>query len=77
MTRTIQQVARDAEYAELAGESARIVYQTAIRQIGAEIRERYGMLCELRGLRDHRHEFPKVEESERCLCIYCGADGDA
>lgn len=23
------------------------------------------------------HEWPKVEEHERCLCIHCGADGDA
>lgn len=25
----------------------------------------------------HGHEWPQVEESERCLCIHCGADGDA
>lgn len=23
------------------------------------------------------HEWPKVEESERCLCVQCGADEDA
>ncbi len=23
------------------------------------------------------HAWPQVEESERCLCIHCGADGDA
>lgn len=23
------------------------------------------------------HEWPRVEEWERCLCAYCGADGDA
>lgn len=23
------------------------------------------------------HSFPVVEEWERCLCSYCGADGDA
>lgn len=23
------------------------------------------------------HEWPQVEESERCLCVHCGADGDA
>lgn len=23
------------------------------------------------------HSFPAVEEWERCLCSYCGADGDA
>ncbi|WP_341914582.1 hypothetical protein [Ferrovibrio terrae] len=23
------------------------------------------------------HEWPAVEEHERCLCIHCGADGDA
>jgi hypothetical protein len=23
------------------------------------------------------HEWPRVEEHERCLCIHCGADGDA
>lgn len=23
------------------------------------------------------HEWPRVEEAERCLCIHCGADGDA
>jgi hypothetical protein len=23
------------------------------------------------------HEWPRVEESERCLCVHCGADGDA
>lgn len=23
------------------------------------------------------HSFPRVEEWERCLCSYCGADGDA
>lgn len=25
----------------------------------------------------HRHDWPCVEEHERCLCTYCGADGDA
>ena len=23
------------------------------------------------------HEWPVVEEHERCLCVHCGADGDA
>jgi hypothetical protein len=23
------------------------------------------------------HEWPKVEEGERCLCVHCSADGDA
>lgn len=23
------------------------------------------------------HDWPRVEEWERCLCTYCGADGDA
>lgn len=23
------------------------------------------------------HEWPRVEENERCLCVHCGADGDA
>jgi hypothetical protein len=23
------------------------------------------------------HEWPRVEEHERCLCVWCGADGDA
>ena len=23
------------------------------------------------------HEWPRVEESERCPCVQCGADGDA
>jgi hypothetical protein len=27
---------------------------------------------------DGRHDFPRnIEEHERCLCTYCGADGDA
>lgn len=26
---------------------------------------------------DHLHDWPRVEECQRCLCTYCGADGDA
>lgn len=26
---------------------------------------------------DGVHDWPRVEEHERCLCTYCGADGDA
>lgn len=26
---------------------------------------------------DGVHDWPRVEEHQRCLCTYCGADGDA
>jgi hypothetical protein len=53
----------------------------AIARVRAAIKEREGAedddiypgLC----TNPEGHEWPRVEESERCLCVYCGADGDA
>jgi hypothetical protein len=73
----IAQVTRQAQYAELAGEPVKPVYDDAIRTIIAEIRERQAVLRDLLALRKHRHCFVIDEEIDRSYCDQCGADGDA
>jgi hypothetical protein len=72
-------VARTAELAALADVEEcqpKMVYEAAIRQCCMVMREANRVLRELRELRDHVHDF-QVNDNDRCLCIYCGTDGDA
>jgi hypothetical protein len=73
----VMKVARDAEHAELSGEPARPVYDAAIKAVIAEIRERQATLRVLLALRRHAHRWVTDEETGRCYCDQCGADGDA
>jgi hypothetical protein len=73
----VTKIARDAEYAELSGESTRPIYNAAIRTVIAEVRARQVVLRELLVLRRHAHRWITNEETGHCYCDQCGADGDA
>lgn len=83
MNRTLSQAAAfgatAGEYQRLRGVNPRVPARIVLgfvrfEEEGGGIENFEQFVC---GQTDGGHSWPSVDERERCLCSYCGMDGDA